>query len=507
MRRILTSALLVVCLNGHAQTGQNAKNNADYSEFPKITFTWNDYEPETKEKSVFSVIDNDIIRKFDITHNQEKRNKSIFFLWEDMSANGAGPYDFTRETLLKFLRTANLQSGDKFGISVFSRERNNTDLLQPLVPGFTNNKFALINAVETYRHNTVSVSEQPKYSDLYKAIYKGIDMLKAEPADNVKAIVVFTVGWNLTGGGAKSDASELTNKALENHIPIYVALYPVHSTKTEIVTIAEDTYGKTIDYSDATNQLTNCYQTLNQRHSTHEYRFTFQTDTKKDGKLHNVTLLVNGKQQAQFAFSAPVFSIIDWAKENIWLAIGIIVGVISVILLTVILLIKKQKAKEARNRTEVQANLDRVQQEANAKAEEARREAERVKQQQLAYQQEQERKKQETEERAEQERLSNLMHIKNMYPRLQCVVGNNKFVYNMGQPIITVGRTDVNDLVLPHQTVSRTHAKIAFSGGGFEIVDLDSANKVIINGQFVKQATLKNGDIIGLGEAVITFYL
>jgi hypothetical protein len=503
MKRILTFILLAVCASGHAQTEQNEKSGIDDKNFPTISFTWTDYALDEKAKQAFAITDDGVSREFDVAHNQKQRNKSILFLWEDMSANGLEPYKFARKTLLEFFRETGLQSGDRFGISVFSRERNDADLLQPLVSEFTGDKNSLTDAVEKYKHNTVAVSEQPKYSDLYKAIYKGIDLLKAEPAENVKAIVVFTVGWNLKGGGAQSEASGLTGKALENHIPIYVALYPAHSAKTEIVTIAGETYGQTIDYSDAANQLANCYQALNKRHSEHEYRFTFLTAPKKNGKLHNVVLSVNGRQQAQFSFSAPVFSIIGWAEDNIWLAIGIAIFVIAAIVATVILLIKKRKAKEARVRAEVQANIDKVQQEANAKAEEALKEAERLKQEQLAYQQEQERKTQEEEEK----RLSSLMHVKNMYPRLQCVVGDRKFAYNVGKPVVSIGRTDANDLVLPHQTVSRAHAKIVFSGGGFEIVDLDSANKVIINGQFVKKATLKNGDMIGLGEAVITFYL
>ncbi|MDR1594871.1 MAG: FHA domain-containing protein [Prevotellaceae bacterium] len=504
MKRTLTFILLAVFVNGYSQTGQTVINSDN---FPEISIEWNDYDPETKDKQAFSIIDNEVVRNFDMAYNQKNRNKSVLFLWEDMSFHGLEPYNFMRKTLLEFFRETNLQSGDRFGISVFSREYNNADLLQPLVSGFTNDKNALINAVESYRHNTVTVSEQPKYSDLHKAIFKGIDLFNAEPADNVKVIVVFTVGLNLQGGGAMSETSPVINKAKENHIPIYAALYPLHGTKPGIVDIANETYGKTIDYADAKSQLANIYSTLNRRHSAHEYRFTFKTDTEKEGKQHNVVLLVNDKQQAPVSFSAPVFSLTGWIKENIWLAIGAAVAIIAIIVLTVVLLIKRRKARDEENRANVQANLDRVQQDANVKAEAARREAESAKQQQLSWQQEQERRKREAEECVEQERLSNLMRVKNMYPRLQCAVNGNTFVYNVGQSVTTVGRTDGNDLVLPHQTVSGKHAKIVFTGGGFEIVDLDSTNKVIVNGQFVTRATLKNSDIIGLGEVVITFYL
>jgi hypothetical protein len=100
----------------------------------------------------------------------------------------------------------------------------------------------------------------------------------------------------------------MTNRALENHIPVYMALYPVRGTSVEIITIAEDTYGKTIDYKNAKIQLANFYEELYERHSPHEYRFTYATNNKKDRKLHNAVLSVNGKQQAQYSFVAPAFS-------------------------------------------------------------------------------------------------------------------------------------------------------------------------------------------------------
>jgi hypothetical protein len=504
MKRILTFVLLTLLyVSGHAQTERNIENGIDSENFPEISLSWIDHTPEIKNKPAFTVTDNGVKRSFDMAHSQKKRNKSVLFLWEDMSANGPDPYNFTRKTLLEFFRETALQIGDRFHISVFSRERNNADLLQPLVTGFTDDKNSLADAVENYRHNTVSVSEQPKYSDLYKAIYRGIDLLSTEPVDNVKAIVVFTVGWNLQGGGAKSDASELTNKAKENHIPVYVALYPVRGTGVEIVTIAEDTYGKTVDYENAKSQLAGFYKELNVRHSPHEYRFTFLTEKKKDGKLHNVVLSVNGRQQAQYSFSAPAFSIVEWAKGNILPVTVAGIALIALIAGIIIWISKRRKKKDAA----IKSGMEKVRQEANAKAEEARREAENIKQQQLAYRQEEERKKREAKERSEQERLANLMNVKNMYPRLQCVAGGSKFVHNVSQPVTTVGRTGANDLILPLPTVSGKHAKIVFNGSAFEIFDLGSTNRVIVNGQFVKQAALKNGDIIGLGEAVITFYL
>ena len=90
---------------------------------------------------------------------------------------------------------------------------------------------------------------------------------------------------------------------------------------------------------------------------------------------------------------------------------------------------------------------------------------------------------------------------------MQCKVGNDSFAYTMTKTRITLGRLPDNDVVLDNGRVSRRHAEIAFTGNGFEIVDMGSTNKVIVNGQLLERSVLKNGDIIGLGEAVIIFYL
>ena len=93
------------------------------------------------------------------------------------------------------------------------------------------------------------------------------------------------------------------------------------------------------------------------------------------------------------------------------------------------------------------------------------------------------------------------------FPRLQCRDGANNFTYKIATPRTTIGRDSDNNLILLHPTVSRYHAEIVSTSAGFEIIDKDSSNKVIVNGQFFQRTMLKNGDIIGLGEAVLTFYV
>lgn len=70
----------------------------------------------------------------------------------------------------------------------------------------------------------------------------------------------------------------------------------------------------------------------------------------------------------------------------------------------------------------------------------------------------------------------------------------------------TIGRVDGNDVVLPSNSVSRTHARIFVSNNKCYIDDLGSANGVIVDGIPLKMRTeIRNGSKIRIGE--YTLYL
>jgi adenylate cyclase len=71
---------------------------------------------------------------------------------------------------------------------------------------------------------------------------------------------------------------------------------------------------------------------------------------------------------------------------------------------------------------------------------------------------------------------------------------------------VQIGRSDTNDVVLRDSSVSRRHASLLTTpDGGWKIQDLDSANGVVINGKFVKEAKLKNNDQIAVGVYTLRY--
>src|SRR5437867_6732754 len=53
-------------------------------------------------------------------------------------------------------------------------------------------------------------------------------------------------------------------------------------------------------------------------------------------------------------------------------------------------------------------------------------------------------------------------------------------------PVVNIGRADYNDLVLPDESVSTTHAKLQRREGVWVLVDLDSTNGTFIDGDQIK---------------------
>ena len=73
---------------------------------------------------------------------------------------------------------------------------------------------------------------------------------------------------------------------------------------------------------------------------------------------------------------------------------------------------------------------------------------------------------------------------------------------------IVIGRSSELDMVLVEDMVSRKHARIMVNGTGqISIEDLGSTNGTFVNGEKVKQSTLKEGDRILIGTSILKLIL
>lgn len=65
---------------------------------------------------------------------------------------------------------------------------------------------------------------------------------------------------------------------------------------------------------------------------------------------------------------------------------------------------------------------------------------------------------------------------------------------------MSIGRTEGNDLVLNHPSVSRKHARLEGRDGRWWIIDLKSTNGVKVNGNLITEAAINPGDKILVGS-------
>jgi adenylate cyclase len=68
---------------------------------------------------------------------------------------------------------------------------------------------------------------------------------------------------------------------------------------------------------------------------------------------------------------------------------------------------------------------------------------------------------------------------------------------------LSIGRTEGNDLILNHPSVSRKHAKLESRNGLYWIVDLKSTNGVKVNGNLVTEAQVNAGDAVSIGSVQV----
>ena len=79
--------------------------------------------------------------------------------------------------------------------------------------------------------------------------------------------------------------------------------------------------------------------------------------------------------------------------------------------------------------------------------------------------------------------------------------------FDLTRPQMIVGRTDENDLVINHRSISRNHAKVTRDPETqrYTISDLQSSNGVRVNGQDYGKVELRRGDIVDLGHVRLRF--
>ncbi len=79
--------------------------------------------------------------------------------------------------------------------------------------------------------------------------------------------------------------------------------------------------------------------------------------------------------------------------------------------------------------------------------------------------------------------------------------------FDLTRPQMIIGRTDENDIVVNHRSISRNHAKVTRDpeSARYTISDLQSSNGVRVNGQDYGKVEMRRGDTVDLGHVRFRF--
>ena len=83
--------------------------------------------------------------------------------------------------------------------------------------------------------------------------------------------------------------------------------------------------------------------------------------------------------------------------------------------------------------------------------------------------------------------------------------GSRPVQFDLGGPLIGIGRASDNDVILDDPMVSRHHCQLKLQHGAYGFADLGSRNGSSVNGQPVSQIALGPGDRIRVGDTEIEF--
>ena len=537
MKKLLLSFLCFLwLLPGFAQV---EIKDFDTKNFPQVSFTLRSYDPVVRTKEEVRIFEEDTLVSVDSLESLRAPSipamKSVLFLWDLR-----GRESFVPELLFDFFNgmTATLQANDslKVNVAVFRRDEEDKPLYEPLFASFTSDlqrmgKRVIEEAEKELTANTAS-------SDIVWALRQAVDQIKAQPADEAKAIVLYTVGKNNLNSGFET--TPLVTQAKENRIQIYVVnIAGGEAGETLSQDLSARTFGqyllseglfedkdkrnkeneKVVRDNEAKNEskplpypfLFSENETINvwvndlpKRWAGNVYRVTFESRSVKDGQTKEIKVRL-GDESGSKTYNVPKYTFGNWIKDHFVLFLVLLFVAVAGVGTGLFFLIRYLRDVAADKREE-EEKKEEERKRMKAEQENLRRKLE-VAENEKRKHQEQEKAKEKAAMRQEQlDTLNALMRSKNIKARLLVSTMSGAFEYMVSTAENTIGTAEDNDIIINDRTVSRHHAVFYFDGQTFGIRDLRSTNGVVMNGFKIDDLKLRNGDSVSLGNAVMKIY-
>jgi hypothetical protein len=423
--------------------------------------------------------------------------KSVYFLIETSGFTANVVVNNCKKGVSDFIKNA--PEGTFFNVSSFWKADADSKILNNLSADFTTNKQAITDEIS---QKIKPVSDPQQQTDLHKAIYDAIDYVGKTATTSQKQIVVLTAGVNKSYSPIRID--DCIDKANQSGVQVFSLVYKTGFTYAldNLKKLADKTSAKSnlvSSASEITENLQEFFKTENSTSAGEQvYQISFTLPNPDD--LNALEISIAGQKQplnitkpTQEQKGEKVQN--ESKPNNNLLYIGIAVAILGIG--GYFLYDKQQKAKK-----------EQEEKERAAKAEMERQQQLFQQEQQRLQQQQQQFFAQSTTTLKEPEKFDpkkTMIGGGGGTPKLNVVGENFRQTFMLHKPTMTIGRKEGNDIVIPIQTVSGSHAILTNEGGNWFIADNNSTNGVILNGNRVQKHILKNGDEIQLGGALMIF--
>ncbi len=72
--------------------------------------------------------------------------------------------------------------------------------------------------------------------------------------------------------------------------------------------------------------------------------------------------------------------------------------------------------------------------------------------------------------------------------------------FALTRKVMTIGRTEENDICIPSKLISRHHARLLIGPNAVIVEDTGSTNGCFVNERQVKQQLMRDGDVLAIGD-------
>ncbi len=511
MKKILISLALLCLIFSNVQAQkiiQNGDTNID--SFPQISFTVNYYKNKKVDTNDIKLKDKgiEIEYKLKITEHAASDTKTVLILFEDMlHSSHDGQKKFYTDLLTGTLNNF-VNPGDKINIAFFDRTRDGNNLLQFVSDNYTDDVNTLIKNMNDFENKPDNFNMQ-QGSDLFQAIYDGLEDLKDNHANENNILLVLSAGYNNQYSN-NYDQSTLKDLSMEYKIPIYMVQYFIWEHRS-LETFIESTYGKflfTKDLQQAQDSLTKFMNNSVKDLLGYDYNFVFETSEKPKNKLHSVNVEIENNVLT-INYLAKCNSFGCWLKYNLILVLGLIIA-LGIIIALVILYIKKNKAKISAVQKDSEEQINLLKQKSVEESSQFEIKLEESQQRIDNIIEKQEKEKQNAINEAERKKIEAetiaLMKRIGSFPKIITEIEGKTYSFEINRPTITFGRKDA-DYVINNQYISRLHFKITFENNSYFLYNLSQTNPTVLNGKPISGRTqLKDRDLIITGPIGFHFF-